>query len=88
MGGKRRVEKLGGQNESNGGGQALLYFLQHLTLSVKSPYSNPSPMTSPHLSWKCRCPVMLASPHFWRHVLSPSPMSQHVVSLSADVLAM
>jgi len=39
------------------------------------------------LSWKCRCHVMSASPHFRRHVLSPSPMSRHVVSLSADVSA-
>jgi hypothetical protein len=48
MGGKRRVEKLAGKNESNGGGRASLYFLQHLTLRVKTPYSSPSLVTSPH----------------------------------------
>ena len=44
----RRVEKLAGQNESNGGGWASLYFLQCLTWRVKSSYSNPRLMTSPH----------------------------------------
>ena len=60
MGGKRRVENLAGQNQSNEGGRASLYVLRRLTLRVKYPYSNPNLMTRPH-RWTQKWTIMKTS---------------------------